>query len=190
MGGGASSGDAYKLRVETHGSSDTFSAPLKSRKGTVICPSDGRDSPDTVGPAMKGRKGPTQISPIQSVEDLDTVPHLSPLKSKQASLARMNSKLPPVHGASASAIDNENGGNFISKSAPSVKNMLIPASSVANLTSTPSQARILRSGSVMGRNVTICSVNYPWLIKNANVTGSHFSDYEMGRVIGKLDEMK
>jgi hypothetical protein len=33
---------------------------------------------------------------------------------------------------------------------------------------------------------TICSVKFPWLIKNTKFTASSLSDFEFGRIIGKV----
>jgi hypothetical protein len=108
-----------------------------------------------------------------------------PPLSKKASLARMNSK---IDINSSSRAIGEVKEQPSPTPASSAKGMIVQASSrnltPGTLTAQPSAARMLRSGSVAGRNAISCSLNYPWLLKNANTAGTSLQDYELGRIIG------
>jgi hypothetical protein len=112
--------------------------------------------------------------------------------SKKASLARMNSKIDAQGSNKNNGTESRDGAASPTPVASS-KGMLVQASTrnlLANaapapLISLPSTARMTRSNSVTGRTATVCSLTYPWLLKNASTAGSSLSDFELGRIIGK-----
>jgi hypothetical protein len=192
MGSGSSTGKQYVLRTidDDAGGGIAAESPQKSarsRRHTAVYPTE-QESGDT--PDVKPKLGQRRASaPQLTIMEASTVSP-GPL-SKKASLARMNSKIDAQGSNKNNGVESRDGAASPTPVASS-KGMLVQASSrnlltnaaPAPLISLPSTARMTRSNSVTGRTATVCSLTYPWLLKNASTAGSSLSDFELGRIIG------
>lgn len=119
------------------------------------------------------------------------------LHGRQKSLARMNSK---IVDALADKATDKSKGIHKQRSVTSLDSRERPPQRLASqsmLNTMPSSsnlitqsAQLFRTSSVMRTTCNAGSVSqysdtYPWLIKQAKLTGSSLSEYELGRVIGK-----
>lgn len=200
MGGGASTSKKYVLRTidDTFVATPDSPAKARSRKQTAIYPADqdGLDSLDSKPKlASTGRRA---SAPVILTNEESGSGGSVPLLTKKASLARMQSKLPVDINASnkTGALDGKETSSTATPLA-STKGMLLQASSrnlLGTSSSSPQQgqlvpqqsmARMQRSNSVANRGATVCSLAYPWLLKQSNTAGTSLNDYELGRVIGE-----
>lgn len=198
MGIGASSGKKYVLRavdtVDMMPSSSSAETPVKSvsrsRKPTVIYPVATAEAQDTFDYNDVGAKKPLNRRGSASGQQM-----MDEDSRKKSPLNRLNSKI-----NDQSSKSDHGGGTQAMTPAASMKGMLQSAASSKSLlphiqTSQPvllshqaSSRSMTRSNSMSvsrSSNNVICSVNYPWLLKSANVQGQSLNDFEMGRVIGK-----
>lgn len=198
MGIGASSGKKYVLRavdtVDMMPISTSAETPAKSvsrsRKPTVIYPvaAEAQDTFEYNEVSVKkplNRRG--SASGMQMSEE-DS--------KKKSPLNRLNSKITDQssksdHGGGTHALTPAASMKGVMlQSAASSKNLLphIQTSQPVPLSHQASSSRMTRSNSMSvsrSSNNVICSVNYPWLLKSANVQGQSLNDFELGRVIGE-----
>lgn len=192
MGGGASADRKYVLQavhtVDALASESVESQsrnPPRSRKNTAIYP--GAEASQDTFDYNEVKLRPSNRRGSKNGIQIDEDPR------KKLPLSRANSKFDP-----ASSKSEHGGTQMITptasqrglQTAPSAKNLLILSSIPAPLVAQQSSSRLTRANSMSvsrtNNSSTICSVNYPWLIKSANLQGQSLSDFELGRVIGAL----
>lgn len=190
MGGGVSADRKYVLRavdtVESLASGESADGqPRRSRKNTAIYPG-AEANQDTF------EYNEVKLRPLNRRGSSNGIP-IDEDSRKKAPLSRVNSKFDQASSKS------EHGGTQVLTPAasqrgtlqtvPSAKNLIpLSASSPPPLSSQQSSSRLNRANSMSvsrtSNSSTICSVNYPWLLKSANVQGQSLGDFELGRVIG------